>query len=563
MTTDLDFSSSPLAPLICRYSADLASLQRFYTIPFSPTRRARLGQFYTHWLGTLPACDFVALPPDGQIDYLLFRNELRYQLQQLDIQSRQYDEVVPLIPFAATIVNLSESRQRMQFIEPRLAAQTLNDIVQLLPRLRESATSSGLSKAAIGRAVRVLTTLRETLTTWFNFYNGYDPAFTWWTAEPYKSADAALTAYLAFLRENLLGVRPDDNTAIFGDPLGESALLTDLAREFIPYSPAELLEIGHREFDWCKQQMQIAAKDMGCGSEWRAALERVKNDHVTPGEQPRMVRDLAFEAIDFVRRNDLMTLDPLAVETWRMDMMTPEKQKVNPFFLGGETIVVSYPTSTMSHDQKLMAMRGNNIHFARATVHHELIPGHHIQEFMTARHRPYRQLFNTPFWIEGWTLHWEMLLWEMNFPRTPENRIGMLFWRAHRCARIIFSLGFHLNQMSPRQCIDMLVNEVGHEKDNAEAEVRRSLSSEYPPLYQAAYMLGGLQMHALHRECTAAGQMTHRQFHDEVLKHNSIPLELLRVRLLGLPLRPDYTANWRFHDLNRQANIPPTTAAPV
>jgi uncharacterized protein (DUF885 family) len=558
MTTDLDFPGSPLAPLICRYSVDLASLQRFYPIPFSPTRRTRLGQFYAQWLGALPAYDFVALPPDGQIDYLLFRNELRYQLQQLDIQSRQYDEIVPLIPFAATIVNLAESRQRMQFIEPRLAAQTLNDIVQQLPRLRESATSAGLSKAVIGRAVRVLTTLRETLTTWFNFYNGYDPAFTWWTAEPYKSADAALTAYLAFLRENLLGVRPDDNAAIFGDPLGESALLTDLAREFIPYSPAELLEIGHREFDWCKQQMQIEAKDMGLSSDWRAALERVKNDHVTPGEQPRMVRDLALEAIDFVRGNDLMTLDPLAVETWRMDMMTPEKQKVNPFFLGGETIVVSYPTSTMSHDQKLMAMRGNNIHFARATVHHELIPGHHIQEFMTARHRPYRQLFNTPFWIEGWTLHWEMLLWEMNFPCTPENRIGMLFWRAHRCARIIFSLGFHLNQMSPRQCIDMLVNEVGHEKDNAEAEVRRSLSSEYPPLYQAAYMLGGLQMHALHRECTAAGRMTHRQFHDEVLKHNSIPLELLRARLLSLPLRPDYTANWRFHDLNRQANNQPT-----
>ena len=31
----------------------------------------------------------------------------------------------------------------------------------------------------------------------------------------------------------------------------------------------------------------------------------------------------------------------------------------------------------------MMSMRGNNIHFSRATVHHELIPGHHLQGYMT------------------------------------------------------------------------------------------------------------------------------------------------------------------------------------
>ena len=60
-------------------------------------------------------------------------------------------------------------------------------------------------------------------------------------------------------------------------------------------------------------------------------------------------------------------------------MMSPERQLVAPFFLGGETILVSYPTDGMTHEQKLMSLRGNNKHFARATVHHELIPGHHLQ----------------------------------------------------------------------------------------------------------------------------------------------------------------------------------------
>ena len=74
-----------------------------------------------------------------------------------------------------------------------------------------------------------------------------------------------------------------------------------------------------------------------------------------------------------------------------------------------------------------------------------------------------------------------MVLYEKGFPRSPEDRVGMLFWRMHRCARIIFSLGFHLGKMTPQECIDFLVDKVGHERENATAEVRRSFNGGYPP----------------------------------------------------------------------------------
>ena len=194
-----------------------------------------------------------------------------------------------------------------------------------------------------------------------------------------------------------------------------------------------------------------------------------------------------------------------------MAMMSPEAQLISPFFLGGESIIVSFPTMAMSHEAKMMSMRGNNIHFCRATVFHEVIPGHNLQGFMTSRYKTYRRLFNTPFWTEGWALYWELLLWDRGFAKSPENRVGMLFWHMHRCARIIFSLGFHLEKMTPQQCIDLLVNQVGHERDNATAEVRRSFTTFYGPLYQAAYLLGGLQLRALHREVVESGKMTDRE----------------------------------------------------
>ena len=232
-------------------------------------------------------------------------------------------------------------------------------------------------------------------------------------------------------------------------------------------------------------------------------------------------------------------------------MISPDGQKTIPYAAySGPNMLVAYAKDEMKHEDKLMSMRGNNIHFARATVFHELIPGHHLQGFMAARYKPYRALFGTPFWTEGNALYWELLFWDLGFPKTPENRIGMLFWHMHRCARIIFSLSFHLEKMTPQECIDFLVNRVGHERDNATAEVRRSFDGSYGPLYQIAYLLGGRQFYALHHELVDSGRMTNRAFHDAILKENRIPVEMVRAILTTQKLTRDFKSNWRFLPAN-------------
>lgn len=85
-------------------------------------------------------------------------------------------------------------------------------------------------------------------------------------------------------------------------------------------------------------------------------------------------------------------------------------------------------------------MRGNNIHFSNAVAHHEMIPGHNLVGFMGQRFNGYRSgLGGTPFLGEGWPLYWETILYDKGFFDTPEKRIGSLFWRMHRAARIVFS----------------------------------------------------------------------------------------------------------------------------
>jgi len=596
---------SEMRSAIERYTVDRGTLARSFPVAVSRSRRERFKKFYQDWLTSLQSMDFDAMSQDGKVDYILFKNHLEYELRQLDIQSRQISEIEPMLPFAATIIDLEESRRRMEPVNSAKVAATLTDLrkqvderrraleMGLRPEGRGGDSSGGVEpmrvkKTVANRAVAALNGLRINLRNWYTFYNGYDPVFTWWNEEPYRSLDQAMTTYATFITERIVGIRTEggqtqggqtqtrggggpggggggqggqgggfqrpggnaragDASDIVGDPIGREALLSELRSEMIPYTPEEIIAIGYKEMAWCENEMKKASRDLGYGDDWHKALEHVKNLYVEPGKQPEMIRDLALEAIKFVEDNNLVTVPELARESWRMEMMTPERQLVSPFFLGGEVIQVSFPTNTMAHEQKMMSMRGNNIHFARATVHHELIPGHHLQGFMAARNKPYRGIFGTPFWTEGNALYWELLLWDLNFAKTPENRIGMLFWRMHRCARIIFSLSFHLEKMTPQECIDLLVNKVGHERDNATAEVRRSFDGSYGPLYQIAYLIGGLQQYAMYKELVLTKKMSIKDYNDALLKENRIPIEMLRAAITNQKLTRDFVTNWKFY----------------
>ena len=553
-------TDSELADLVARFSADRQALLRRYDVELSPDHLRALRRFYADWRSAVATLPFERLSADARIDAILLDRRLGWELQLLDRREQWIEEARQLVPFSATISALHDARRRLEPVDPVKAAETLTTVAKEIERTRqvvEAGLAPGTPRAAgpapletspvtALRAAGQVGELRTTLAAWNRHFSGYDPEFTWWTAAPFKRVDEALKAYEEFLRKKVVGVGADGEERIVGTPIGRDALVADLGFEVIPYTPEELLAIAEREFAWCETELRKAARDMGFGDDWKAALEKVKTLHVKPGRQPDLIRDLAREAEAYVEQHGLITVPPLAKEIWRLEMMSPERQRVNPFFLGGEVITVSFPTDTMSHEDKLMSLRGNNVHFARATVFHELIPGHHLQGYMTARFNAHRRAFSTPFWGEGWALYWEMLLWDRGFQRSPEDRMGMLFWRTHRAARIIFSLRFHMGTMTPQECIDFLVDRVGHERANATAEVRRSFNGSYPPLYQLAYMIGGLQFRALHRELVGPGRMSDREFHDAIITGGSMPVEMVRARLTKQALTRDHRPSWRF-----------------
>ena len=631
-------------------------------VPISPARLARLKRFDLNWQQALKGFDLSRLSAAARRDLGTLGVTIAANLRALDDDAATLAAISPYLPFAPAIVDLVERRIRIEDVQAQAAAKTLSGIAAGMPAWRRQVEASGIPRDLAGIAADAVSHLGHDLREWFDFYNGYDPVFTWWMGLPFEAAARALGTYGDVLRTGAIarepaGPRPPqslapppqlphsdvpdlgeltrlpqdemieivrrframhegvagqpparapelyrrwlealktldfaslsrnaqidylfikrtsqlqleraavtlpvnpprktDDSGITGAARGQLGLRWDLADEVIPYTPEELVRLADREFAWVEAEMIKASRELGFGDDWKRAVEHVKDMHPPPGGQPAAVRDLMREAVDYLRRHDLLTVPQVAAESMHMVMLTPEQQLINPFFRGGPRISVSYPTNTMTYEQRVQSMRGNNTPFSHATAHHEMIPGHNLDDFYRARHEGYRAELvpRTPFFREGWALYWELLLYDRGFNDTPAERIGALFWRMHRCARIVFSLRFHLGEWSPQEAVDFLVNRVGHERENATAEVRRSFRGDYGPLYQAAYLLGGLQIRSLHRELVESGGMTAKAFHDEMLRQNSMPIALLRLALGTQPLTPDTPLDWHFYgDLRR------------
>lgn len=646
-------------------------------VAVSPARIARLKRFDIAWQTAVAALDASTLTAAARTDLDSLRATIRINLAELDSATRTLGNVMPLMPFASKLVALVEARIRIEDIDAERAAGTITDVTRDIARIRSrldsarSSTDPNAAKPSRAQAIHAaaaVETLRSNLGTWFTFYNGYDPLFTWWMGLPYKHVNGALASYAAFLKDSVavrnpssiasaaLSINPAappkygdvpnlaeiialpqdemsdivtrflgrgqggrgggrgagapaaaapprdstfyrawlgalksldfdklsrnaqvdylylkkiaeqqlaregrtvppnsprkaDNSGIPGPARGREGLIRDLQDELIPYTPEQLIALAEREFAWSEDEMRKAAREMGLGNDWKAALEKTKTMHPPPGGQPAMIRDLIHQAIDYLREHDLVTVPTAASESQRMIMMSPQRQIVNPFFTGGAQISVSYPTDSMEYDARQQAMRGNNRPWSHATAHHEMIPGHNLVGYYSQRYAGLRANLGAtgPFFGEGWPLYWELTLYDKGFNVTPEERVGALFWRMHRCARIIFSLRFHMGQWSPQESVDFLVDRVGHERENAIAEVRRSFQGGYSPLYQAAYLLGGLQLRGLRREVVDTKRMTEKAFHDEILRQGSMPISLLKLALSKDRLTRDMSIDWKFY----------------
>jgi len=173
--------------------------------------------------------------------------------------------------------------------------------------------------------------------------------------------------------------------------------------------------------------------------------------------------------------------------------------------------------------------------FAPVT-YHETIPGHHFQlatEVELPGLSPFRRQGASQMcgsYVEGWGLYSERLADEMGLFRSAGERFGMLDAQAWRAARLIIDTGIHAFGWERDRSVDFLQQATGFDRDDAAIEVDRYIAV---PAQALAYKTGQREIQRLRDDATRAmgARFDVRRFHDELLGHGSLPLEVLAAHL--------------------------------
>jgi hypothetical protein len=194
----------------------------------------------------------------------------------------------------------------------------------------------------------------------------------------------------------------------------------------IPYTPEQLIALANKEFAWCEEEMKKASRALGYGDDWKKAIEHTKETYVPPGEQPHMIMGLLNEAIDYLRANDLITVPSVAAESLHMTM-SPQEQ-LTPLLPRRRSSSSARPTrwTIGAHE-----MRGQQSRLLACDGVPRDDPGHNLVGSWRASGLPRTGGGGSS--AKGGRPHWADDV-RLGLDKTPEQKVGALFWRMHRCA---------------------------------------------------------------------------------------------------------------------------------
>ncbi|GAB3344700.1 DUF885 domain-containing protein [Marilutibacter aestuarii] len=164
---------------------------------------------------------------------------------------------------------------------------------------------------------------------------------------------------------------------------------------------------------------------------------------------------------------------------------------------------------------------------------HEAIPGHHfqlaLQQELTNLPK-FRRFGGETAFTEGWGLYAESLGKDLGVYTDPYNYFGYLQNELWRAIRLVVDTGLHSKDWTREQVIKYMLDNSAESETQATAEAERYMAI---PGQALAYKIGELKIKELRARAEKAlgDRFDIREFHAEVLKDGSVPLEVLEGKI--------------------------------
>ena len=520
--------------------------------------RRAAAEFSQKLLTELSAIDSTALSRENQVDALILRNQIEYDLWGLNTsEDWAWDPQVYSQAAGGAIYSLMA--RDFAPVSERLANVTLR--IEKLPRLytqmRENLDPKRVPKVHAETVSRqhagVLSLIDEMVL----------PAAEALDAESRQRLDAAIAALRKSVAEQQTWIDQELVPKAEGDfRIGQA--LYDAKLRFALNSELSRADIGQRaeaEITRVREQMYQIAREVLADrpgaptlpespdeaqqqAAIEAALELAYADKPARDQVVATVEATLAEATRFTREKDLVSLPEAPVKIILMpefqrgvsvaycDSPGPLDKHLDTFY------AVSPIPEDWSDTQVDSFLREYNTRMLHLLTIHEAMPGHYVEGAHSAKHPSMlRGVLRSGMFAEGWAVYTEEVMMEQGYlDNDPLFRLMRYKFYLRAVANVILDQGVHVDNWSREQAMDLMVRRTfQQEREAAGKWVRVQLTSAQLPTYFV-----GVQEHFATRSAVMAREgeaFNLKAYHDRVLSYGAPPVRFVRQLMLDEQIR--------------------------
>jgi prolyl oligopeptidase len=311
------------------------------------------------------------------------------------------------------------------------------------------------------------------------------------------------------------------------DVPGGSKYYEHLARHFTTtnLTPDEIHEIGLREIKRIRSEMEAIIDQVNWDGDFNSFLNYLRTS-------PRFYYENGEDLLDAYLIMS-KTIDPLLPKLFTVFPRAPYGVIPIPAESAPFTTTAYYNSPSPGRPgyfyANLYKPESRPKYEIPVLTVHEAVPGHHFQISIA------QELENVPMFrkyqgitafIEGWGLYSEELGEFIGLYDDPYDKFGQLTYDMWRAIRLVVDTGMHYKDWSRDDAVNLFIENSAKSILDINNEVDRYIAW---PGQALAYKIGQLKILELRNKAEEmlGDKYDIKEFHDEVLKRGSLPLDLL------------------------------------
>ncbi|MGP8069887.1 MAG: DUF885 domain-containing protein [Candidatus Bathyarchaeia archaeon] len=331
------------------------------------------------------------------------------------------------------------------------------------------------------------------------------------------------------------------------DDLNKKGHCLDLDSDQIGFFATEALKQRQERF---RKEAFSFRKD----GDWQRTLASLNDLHPSQPEYLQTLRQFWTDCVNTATKSNLLTWPDYTLQyTFIPDYFAdaapylyflpyrapPAFEQITTY----DYLVTPIPPTLPETEQKRRLRTMNfSVMKLNHVVHHGSV-GHHLQNYHAYRAKSRIgqigaidcasriAMFCSGTMAEGWACYSTDLMGEFGF-YTPLEEFSEQHSSIRMAARAVVDAALHTDRMTIEEATQFYVTEAGMGMEAARSEV---VKNSMFPATGAMYLLGTTAIHKLRKEMEKkmGSSFDLRGFHDQFLKHGSIPVSLIAQEMLG------------------------------